>query len=177
MIKLTLPTWADKGELSKLKAIAFTWFAKVQVWLDVVFLRHDELTCPVFILDLLAYERNVERFSNEPLALYRKRVKYAFINAQEAGTAQGLINIFKRLGLGDIKVNERASLYAWDVISIELDPNQIEANEELLRIILKNYGRTCRRYQFETVSILPVNVAIGAYSIDYTTGICPKITI
>lgn len=177
MIKIKLPIWADKGQIAKLADLAYQWFLTVKGWLNNLSLRFDELTCPVFILDLLAYERGIERFYNEPLDLYRKRVKYAFINAKEAGSAQGLINIFERLGLGTITVTERAEGKPWDVITIQLSPSQISSNEELLRVILEHYGRSCRRYEFQTFSIAPIEMAANGYQVVYTTSRCPEITL
>lgn len=178
MIKLKLAVWADKGVLAKLKDLAYAWFIKVQLWLEAVLaLRFDELSCPVFILNLLAYERDIERFYDEPLALYRKRVKYAFINAKEAGTVQGLKNIFIRLDLGEIEVIERDPAKPWDVITIQLEPSQISSNEELLRVILEKYGRSCRRYEFETITTIPIEIGAAAYQVNYTTSICPEVTL
>ncbi len=177
MIKPTLPTWANKGQLAKLNDLAFTWFSLVKTWLNVAFLRLDELTCPVFILDLLAFERGITRYANEPLDLYRKRVKYAFINAKEAGTETGLKNIFSRLGLGEITIHQRTALYDWDVVVVEMSAEQLSTNEQLLLTLLNQYGRTCRRYTLETLSTLTVNVGAGSYAIQFNTGVCPQITV
>ncbi|HBL8998422.1 TPA: hypothetical protein LTW94_004423, partial [Enterobacter hormaechei] len=67
----------------------------------------DPLTCTEPVLNLIAYDRDISRFSGEPLSLYRKRVAYAFINARDAGSVEGFINIFSRLGIGYVELVER----------------------------------------------------------------------
>lgn len=150
MIKLDLPIWGDKGELVKLKNVAYRWFLLVQSWLLAPLKKHDAESCSIESLELLAWERGITQLAGEDIRLYRLRVKYAYINAVDAGSKNGLIRIFKRLGLGDIEITERSEHTDWDLISIDLESSQISGNETLLRELVKMYGRTCRRYYLST---------------------------
>ena len=81
MDKLKLPFWLEGVELSKLRDAAQSWWAKVETWMNWPLLQLDAETCHLTVLDLLAWQRDIQRFQGEPETLYRKRVKYAFINA------------------------------------------------------------------------------------------------
>ena len=99
-------------------------------------------------LGLFAWQRDITRYDGEPLDLYRKRVAYAFVNAKDAGSHQGFINICQRLGIGHIITQEREPGWDWDIVNIHLEDDQLSDNPELLKTIIRQYGRTCRRYNF-----------------------------
>ncbi|WP_368166084.1 phage tail protein [Aeromonas sp. R9-1] len=111
----------------------------------------DPLTCSRELLDLLAWERDIRRFDGEPLELYRRRVKYAFINAMDAGEVAGFKRIFERLGIGWCELHERQAGAPWDVITIEVTDSAIAGNQPLMEALIRHYGRTCRRYRFQVV--------------------------
>lgn len=111
----------------------------------------DPLTCSRELLDLLAWERDIRRFDGEPLELYRRRVKYAFINAMDAGEVAGFKRIFERLGIGWCELHERQAGAPWDVITIEVTDSAIAGNQQLMEALIRHYGRTCRRYRFQVV--------------------------
>lgn len=111
----------------------------------------DPLTCSRELLDLLAWERDIRRFDGEPLELYRRRVKYAFINAMDAGEVAGFKRIFERLGIGWCELHERQAGAPWDVITIEVTDSAIADNQQLMEALIRHYGRTCRRYRFQVV--------------------------
>ena len=123
----------------------------------------DALECSETLLDIMAWDRDIKRFTNEPLALFRKRVKYALVNAKNSGDVVGFIEIFKRLGVGSVIVNERLGGRDWDIVSFKLDDEQLSVNNDLLAAIIRQYGRTCRRYEFQVtheVSLLRTVSAI-----------------
>ncbi|HAM2724798.1 TPA: hypothetical protein IBD75_005348, partial [Escherichia coli] len=93
-------------------------------------------------LDLLAWERDITRFKGEPTEIYRRRISYAFINAQEAGEVAGFIAIFERLGIGYVELLERQPGVDWDVILVRVTDSQIADNSDLLLEIIRKYGRT-----------------------------------
>lgn len=159
----------DKGELSKIALLFEKWWELVIKIINSPLYFFNEDNCPVFILNLIAYQRDIKRFKNEPLALYRKRVKYAFINAMEAGSIQGFINIFERLGIGYVGLQERVPEIDWDIIKIYLTDEQIAGNNELLLEIIRKYGRTCRRYDYEVVTVKETLIAHGIFGADYQT--------
>ncbi|EDV6094794.1 hypothetical protein AA490_005094, partial [Salmonella enterica subsp. enterica] len=71
--------------------------------------------CAESILNLIAWQYDISRFDGESLPLYRKRVKYAFINAQDAGSVAGFKAIFERLEIGFVEIQERQPGIDWDI--------------------------------------------------------------
>lgn len=160
MSPLKLPFWLAGTELTKLKDAAQAWWARVTEWLRWPLLQMDAETCHLTVLDLLAWQRDITRFKDEPESLYRLRVKFAFINAVDAGSTAGLKRILRRLGVGYVEIDERMPDRDWDVVLLRLSDSQLSENPELLRVLIQQYGRTCRRYDF--VSITPVTLRIAA---------------
>ncbi|KAA8698236.1 MAG: phage tail protein [Pseudomonadales bacterium RIFCSPLOWO2_12_60_38] len=160
MIKLNLPFWLDGPQLTKLKAASQAWWEKVEGWLQWPLLQMDADTCHLTVLDLLAWQRDISRFKDEPESLYRLRVKFAFINAVDAGSTAGLKRILQRLGVGYVEIDERMPDRDWDVVLLRLSDSQLSQNPELMRVLIQQYGRTCRRYDF--VTITPVSLRIVA---------------
>ncbi|MNT48202.1 hypothetical protein D3C72_1849710 [compost metagenome] len=116
------------------------------------------------MLALLAWERDIARFNGEPLALFRKRVKFAFVNARDAGEVAGFKRIFERLGIGWCDIHERQAGTPWDVITIEVTDSAIASNQQLMETLIQHYGRTCRRYRFQVV--YPVTATLRPGRID-----------
>lgn len=169
MIKLSLPFWLDGPELAKLKTAAQTWWTKVEGWLHWPLLQMDAETCHLVVLDLLAWQRDITRFKGEPENLYRLRVKYAFVNAVDAGSTAGLKRILMRLGVGYIEIEERMPDRDWDVVLLRLSDSQLSQNPELLRVLVQQYGRTCRRYDFVTITRVAMLVAVADFNDDQQT--------
>ena len=143
-----LPWWMSGKELTKLKNATIEWFHLVMSWAKWPLEQLDPLTCSQGILDLIAWQRDITRYSGEPLQLFRKRVAYAFVNARDAGSYEGFIKICARLEIGHIITQERQPGWDWDIINIYLEDEQMADNPELLKTIIRQYGRTCRRYNF-----------------------------
>ncbi|MDC9589174.1 phage tail protein [Xenorhabdus sp. XENO-10] len=165
--RLALPSWMDKGEPAKLLSAARTFWAQVYDWLTWPLAQLDAETCTEPLLSVLAYQRDIQRFNGEPLPLFRKRVKYAFINAKDAGSIAGFIAIFERLGVGYVELLERQPDIDWDVIILRLSDGQIAANPDLLMNIIRQYGRTCRRYRFEVIAKNQLLMRVGSIGADY----------
>ncbi|UYV60083.1 hypothetical protein OH655_22580 (plasmid) [Pantoea dispersa] len=158
---LSLPTWMRRGEPEKLLKAARKFWALVYGWVTWPVGQFDPLTCTEPLLRLMAYDRDITRFNGEPLTLFRKRVAYAFINARDAGSVAGFISIFERLGIGYVELLERQPEIDWDVILVRVSDSQIADNAELLLQIIRQYGRTCRRYQFEVITSQPFTIRAG----------------
>ena len=169
MLKLGLPFWLDGPELAKLKAAAQSWWNKVEVWVNWPLLQMDAETCHLTVLDLLAWQRDIQRFHTEPEKLYRLRVKYAFINAVDAGSTAGMIRIFERLGVGYVEIQERVADLDWDIVLLHLSDAQLSDNPELLRVLMQQYGRTCRRYEFVTITPVSLGMRIADFNDDQQT--------
>jgi len=158
---LKLPSWMSQGEPAKLLQAARTFWQGVYEWVTWPLRQFDPLTCAEPLLRLLAYDRDITRFNGEPLTLFRKRVAYAFINAHDAGSVAGFIAIFARLGIGYVELLERQPDLDWDVIVVRVSDSQVADNTELLMEIIGQYGRTCRRYQFEVITTSGLNIRAG----------------
>lgn len=170
---LTLPTWMNKGEPQKLLKAVRKFWTLVEGWITWPVTQFDPLTCSQVLLNLLAYDRDVTRFNGEPLSLFRKRVAYAFVNARDAGSVAGFIAIFERLGIGYVELLERQPDIDWDIITVRVSDGQLSANPELMLQIIRQYGRTCRRYQFEILTSLKLLINYGTVDgeyICYTAG-------
>jgi len=148
---IKLKFWADGPVLSKTAQVCGETFDRLLTNLAALSARWgDADTCPVPILNLLAYQRGITRLEGEDDNLYRKRVKYAFENSLDAGSAAGFARIWARLGLGVIVQTERYDSTDWDVIKIQLDEATFARYRGLFEALIGLYGRTCRRYQIES---------------------------
>jgi hypothetical protein len=163
MIKLKLPIWLNKGEVVKLKNALFKFWEKLEAWLNFPLVQFDIETCDDRLLFLFAYQRDIKRLTDEPNSLFRKRIKHAFINAQDSASVAGFVRIFERLGIGSVQVLERQNGYDWDVIILRITDNQISQNSELLTELIRQYGRTCRRYFFEIIYVQKVRFKCGNF--------------
>ena len=169
MIKLKLPFWLDGKELNRLKTASQSWWNKVEGWLQWPLLQMDAETCHLTVLDLLAWQRDISRFKDEPESLYRLRVKFAFINAVDAGSTAGLKRILQRLGVGYVEIDERLPDRDWDVVLLRLTDSQLSQNPELMRVLIQQYGRTCRRYDFVTITPVSLRVVAVDFNDDQQT--------
>ena len=169
MIKLSLPFWLGGTELQKLTAAAQSWWGKVEGWLRWPLLQLDADTCHLTVLDLLAWQRDITRFKGEPESLYRLRVKFAFINAVDAGSTAGMKRILVRLDVGYVEIEERMPDRDWDVVLLRFSDSQLSQNPELLRVLIQQYGRTCRRYDFVTLTPVVLRVAVVDFNDDQQT--------
>lgn len=146
-----LPSWLNRGDVVRFKNTLIRFWKKVHGWVTWPLSQTDPLTCAEIILNLIAWQYDITRFDGEPLTLFRKRVKYAFINAQDAGSVAGFKAIFERLEIGFVEIHERNPGIDWDVILLRLNDSQMAHNTELLNQIVRQYGRTCRRYHFQII--------------------------
>ncbi|MBC3957677.1 phage tail protein [Pseudomonas triticifolii] len=164
MIKLELPFWLDGDQITRLKASAQAWWESAESWLRWPLLQLDAETCHVAVLDLLAWQRDITRYDGETESLFRLRVKYAFINAVDAGSVAGFRRILQRLGVGDVRILERQPDRDWDIVQLYLSDAQLSENPTLLNIIVHQYGRTCRRY--ELVATTELSLAVTAFEVS-----------
>ena len=172
MINIKLPFWLSAEQTEKLITAATNYWTRIETWLRWPLDQMDPLTCTEPMLDIIAWGRDITRFKDEPLALYRKRVKFALINAQDAGSKAGFIRIFERLGIGYLEIDERVDPVDWDVILLKLSDSQLAQNQELIERLVYKYGRTCRRYQLTIITPIPVGVSgfSNGFSYHYDTA-------
>lgn len=165
----SLPFWMGGEECSKLARAAHGWFSRLGEWAALPARQLDPLTCTPTVLDLLAWQRNVTTYQGEPERLYRLRVAHAYANARDAGSVAGWGRIFQRLELGGVALEERVAGQDWDIIGVVVDDTAFPDQQNVLEIIVQEYGRTCRRYRF--ISRIPqaVRVAACAFDDDHAT--------
>jgi hypothetical protein len=137
------------------------FWQRLKGWLLLPLAQQDPLTCSESLLSLLAWERDIARFNGEPIALFRKRVKFAFVNARDAGEVAGFKRIFERLDIGWCDIHERQAGTPWDVITIEVTDSAIASNQQLMETLIQHYGRTCRRYRFQVVYPVAADLVAG----------------
>ena len=167
-----VPWWMDGKTIAETlkephflaKGIMQYW-QRLKGWLLYPLAQLDPITCNERLLSLLAWDRDITRFKDEPTSLFRKRVKYAFVNATDAGEKAGFIRIFQRLGVGVVEVDERTPDRDWDIITIRLSDSQLSENYSLLEQLLQQYGRTCRRYEYQVISSTPLQMS--AFPMDW----------
>ncbi|WP_019615475.1 phage tail protein [Psychromonas ossibalaenae] len=170
--KSNIPWWQDGKTISTqlvepyfLSKGVHQFFRLINGWMLFPLRQADALTCSESMLNLMAWDRDITRFEDEPLSLFRVRVKYAAVNAKDAGSVAGFIQIFERLGVGFIEIDERLPGRDWDIISIRVDDSQLTEDAALLDEIIRSYGRTCRRYEFEVIA--PVLLEMSAAPMDW----------
>lgn len=163
-----LPVWIRKGsEVNKLADAFGGFWDKAETWIKTPLNQRDAETCHVYVLQLLAYQSDIDRFANEPDDLFRKRVKFAVKNARDAGSKNGFKSILERFDIPLYGQIERDPEKEWDVITLWLADSTLTQNPELGQYIIKHYGRTCRRYEFLVVDGLEtVTVAGQAASVE-----------
>ena len=147
--KFELPIWIREGkEINKLADAFSTFWDKTEDWIKTPLNQLDAETCHVYVLKLLAYQNDIDRFADEPDELFRKRVKHGVKNAIDAGSKGGFKEVLARFDVPLYGQIERASDTDWDVITLWLADSSLTQNPELAHHIIRQYGRTCRRYEF-----------------------------
>ncbi len=172
--KLSLVFWLNAGNLKQHATFLNTWYETVKGWLTFPLNQFDIDTAHIDLVDLYAWQRDIERFNSEPEWLYRSRVKHAYQNARDAGTVAGFKRIWERMDLGDLEIEERISGRDWDIVALKISGSVISENPELLDIIIEKYGRTCRRYEWTTELKVKVNVrgaAFGCTTSNHTASL------
>ncbi|MEL0621793.1 hypothetical protein V6238_01690 [Marinomonas arenicola] len=160
--RFSLPVWIREGaEVKKLASAFGEYWDKVEGWVKTPLNQLDAENCHVYVLKLMAYQRDIDRFANEPDDIFRKRVKFAVKNAIDAGSQEGFKSIFERFDVPLYGQIEREDGVDWDVITLWLADSTITQNPELGQYIIRQYGRTCRRYAFLIVDGLE-GLEVGA---------------
>jgi hypothetical protein len=172
--KIKLTFWQGLGNLKAYAAFLNIWFAQVKAWLLFPVNQFDVDQAHIAIVDLWAWERNIERFNSEPEWLYRRRVRHAYQNARDAGTVIGFKRIWERMELGFLELDERLEGRDWDIVELTVTESTIAEQPELLDIIIEKYGRTCRRYEWTTKTNLKMHL-LTAFVEQETENITAKI--
>lgn len=161
-----LPIWLKGQNANALAKVAQSYWQEVESYLFWWLEQQHSENAQTAILDLLAWERGINRLPGETLEIYGLRVKHAFANATDAGSNIGMEQIFKRLGFGFIQVNERVPGFDWDMVEIAMLEDEFSGKEQLVNEIIKQYGRTCRRYYLTALTAVTTTNASGLIEFD-----------
>lgn len=175
---IQLPFWMNKGELKKLAVAGQGFWEQVEQWLTLPLSKTDLLTCDLILVDAEAWQRKITRLDGEDEMIYRKRVNYAFLNAQDAGMTVGIKRIFARLGIQIYDIKERQPERDWDIVTIELDDATLSDNRDLVNLLIQTYGATCRRYEYNVSNTIDdLTVFHGEISWTHQTYVCGFVDI
>tara|TARA_Y100000782_G_scaffold115311_1_gene156837 strand:- start:692 stop:1213 length:522 start_codon:yes stop_codon:yes gene_type:complete len=161
-----LPIWLTEKNATALAKVSQSYWQEIESYLFWWLEQQHSENAQTAILDLLAWERGINRLPDEALELYGLRVKHAFANATDAGSNVGMEQIFKRLGFGFIQVNERVPGFDWDMVEIAMLEDEFSGKEQLVNEVIKQYGRTCRRYFLSAMATVNTTDAIGLVEYD-----------
>lgn len=155
-----LPYWLARpaSELDKLRKGAVRFWQRLSDLLAFPAKQLDPMTAELTLVHLLAWERDIEQIPSETETMYRTRVKYALPFAKGAGSKQGWLDMFEKLGMPWVTIDERFSPVDWDVVNLQLLDTDLGERQNLIGYICRQYGRTTRRYQYDTIA----NMAVAA---------------
>jgi len=153
-----MPYWLARqgSELDKLRKGAVRFWLRVTDMLAFPSKQLDPMTAELEIVHLLAWERDIEQIPSETELMYRTRVKYALPFAKGAGSKSGWLDMFKKLGMPWVTIDERFSETDWDVVDLQLLDTDLGNSQKLISYICRQYGRTTRRYQYTTIAKMAV---------------------
>ena len=159
-----LPVWLRGENAKALERAADAYWQSIEAalfsWLEQI----DEEKAALEILDLLAWERDINRLDDEPVALYTQRIKYA-AHAEDAGSNTGMMRIFERLGFGFVQISDRVPGFDWDMVEIAMSERST-GKQALIKEIIRSYGRTCRRYFLSALTETHTTEALGNIEYD-----------
>ena len=161
---INLPFWEAGQTLLAVASVLEQMWLRIQAAVEALSTANDAETCPIKLLDILAYERGIDRLAGEDDALYRLRIKHAFENALDGGSVAGFAKIWERLELGTVIQAERPDAENWDVILVSLDEGKFARYRGLFEQLVRLYGRTCRRYQL-VQGYEPGSIGIRAFDV------------
>ena len=167
-----MPYWLarPKSELDKLRQAAVIYWQRVADMLAWPAKQLDPMTAELELVNLLAWERDITQIPNETEQIYRTRVKYALQFAKGAGTKEGWYYMFDKLETPWITIDERVSETDWDVVSLQLLDSDLAQRNNLIDNICRQYGRTTRRYQYDTIASMPLIAPPNDFALDSLTG-------
>lgn len=143
-----LPIWMDGSNVQAFKSIMSEWWDQVGKWATFGRTSFDVLTCAIEFVDLIAFQRGIDRYAGEAEGFYRLRVHHALRNARSAGTPAGMKKVFENLQLPQPEFLERLPQYDWDMTKVRI-PSRDYADatlREQIHFTLSAYWQTCRRF-------------------------------
>ena len=167
--KINLPWWMSGSELSKVKNAAQHFFEDLLTVAQWPLDQLDACQASEGIVRLIAWQRGIDRFTDESLEMFRLRVFYAYANAKDAGSVVGFERIFQRLELGYLEQEERQPGKDWDVIVLKVSNSVTSQKPKFMNWLIQTYGRTCRRYEWTIITVIPMQVKTVTFDWDQQT--------
>lgn len=169
--KIQLPWWMSGPELGKLRTAAQRFFEDLLTIAKWPLDQLDARAASEGIVRLIAWQRGIDRFTDEGLDMFRLRVFHAYANARDAGSVVGFERIFQRLELGYLEQKERLPDKDWDVIVLNVSNSATSRNPEFMNWLIQTYGRTCRRYEWNVFTVLTLSLKTATFNWDQQTHI------
>ncbi|CAM2803758.1 Phage protein [Vibrio neptunius] len=155
--------WMGRGELAKFANALRNYWLRVDEALRMPLKKHDPLTAPIGIVRLMAWERDIEPLEREDEMIFRIRVANAYSFARHGGETAGFKNMFAKLGVDWVEIHERQDQEQWDVVTIETADSELAQKNWLMNAMIRQYGRTCRRYQFNVTYPVTLKMIAAAF--------------
>ncbi len=168
--EINLRYWMGRGELAKFARAMRNYWEHVKAAFEMPLQQHDPLTAPIALVNILAWQRGVEKLGQEPEDLFRIRVAHAYGFSLDAGSVSGWEEMFEKIGYPHIAQDERLANIDWDVISLKIRDGDLTNVPKLLDTVIRQYGRTCRRYQYTSYVEMPLAARIKSIDAQYTTS-------
>jgi hypothetical protein len=167
-----MPYWLAKpaSELDKLRQGAVIFWQRFADMLAWPAKQLDPMTAELELVHLLAWERDIEQLPKETEQTYRTRVKFALKFAKGAGSTSGWHFMFEKLGTPWISIDERTDPTNWDVVSLQLLDSDLADETGLINNLVRQYGRTTRRYEYATIASMPLVAPPSDFALDSLTG-------
>lgn len=164
--------WLAKpaSELDQLRQASVAFWQRLAGMLAWPAAQLDPMTAELELVHLLAWERDVQQIPEETETIYRTRVKFALLFAKGAGSKNGWIDMFHKLGTPWISIDERTDATNWDVVSLQLLDSDLAGKQNLISYITRKYGRTTRRYEYATIASIPLVTPPNDFALDSLTG-------
>jgi hypothetical protein len=168
-----MPYWLARpaSELDKLRQGAVLFWQRFADMLAWPAKQLDPMTAELELVHLLAWERDIEQLPNENEKVYRTRVKFALKFAKGAGSTSGWHFMFEKLGTPWISIDERTDSTNWDVVSLQLLDSDLADETGLINNLVRQYGRTTRRYEYATIASMPMVAPPIDFALESLTGI------
>lgn len=143
---IKLPCWLSGDNVQALKRVSERWWNTCADYIRLPLTTFDPLTCELAFVDLLAFQRGIDRTACETEYHYRLRVHHAMRNARAAGTPAGMNTIFRNLELPEAEYLERSPEYEWDMTKLTFPSRDYVSLRCEIDHALNTYWRTCRRF-------------------------------
>ncbi|WP_146449943.1 phage tail protein [Vibrio kanaloae] len=168
--EINLRYWMGRGEIAKFARAMRNYWGHVKAAFEMPLQQHDPLIAPMAVVYVLAWQRGVEKLGQEPESLFRVRVAHAYGFSRDAGSVSGWEDMFEKLGYPHITQDERLANVDWDVINLKIQDGDLTHVPKLLDTVIRQYGRTCRRYQYTSYVEMPLAARSKAIEAQYTTS-------